>query len=550
MLEELKEVDSRLKALNDEARRLAYRRAECLREYEHARSPEARAAYEEVSQALANIHERMKQDLAHMRGLLGLSEEDLEALDTADMPPLDGRYWRREVEGAAATSLFEEGLTEALTALQALVPVDWLKAEAAKHYRLGPDDIALPLHIVAGTRVSPLHVPVSQRFARMLLVTQDFLNGREDFDFLEAPTLLAEVLMLGRHLNLAQQMGPAAARKLASLWEMPEEMVASSVHELLVGVAAIRRGHAVQMLEEDGSKKTPDLRLTDYPIPAVIECKRRLGLTKFEQEEARQVEALYQEVRTRLQSMGAHVAIEVEFTATVQEVPLGDFAQTVEQLTREAEEAWRSQPWGRVRVVRLPYTVDLPTCRFMGPVYLDQVFGWQAPAPDVTAEWDGLLCEVETPAQTLVRRARNPNCLKWRSISPDALTKKARGVTSLFGQAAQQVPTGEVGYIYIAYPEGARPEVADARTRDLLDRVKAREFYHRSGIQIPFVVVGRLYPRPLGPLAKPDFIESCIPIAEDGNEHLLGMLPIPVFTDAPQHGGVQDVPQPSEPPGS
>jgi hypothetical protein len=34
-----------------------------------------------------------------------------------------------------------------------------------------------------------------------------------------------------------------------------------------------------------------------------------------------------------------------------------------------------------------------------------------------------------------------------------ALTKKARGLTSLWAHAVQQIPNGEIGFVYIAYPE-------------------------------------------------------------------------------------------------
>jgi hypothetical protein len=75
-----------------------------------------------------------------------------------------------------------------------------------------------------------------------------------------------------------------------------------------------------------------------------------------------------------------------------------------------------------------------------------------------------------------------PLCLKWRSESEEALTKKARGITSLWADAVKQIPDGEIGFVYIAYPEGARPGLADARTRHILKA--GTEVWHRWSAQL------------------------------------------------------------------
>jgi tRNA(Ile)-lysidine synthase TilS/MesJ len=64
-----------------------------------------------------------------------------------------------------------------------------------------------------------------------------------------------------------------------------------------------------------------------------------------------------------------------------------------------------------------------------------------------------LLCEVDPVPNIRVELITRPLCLKWRSETEEALTKKARGVTSLWANAARQIPDGEIGFIYIAYPE-------------------------------------------------------------------------------------------------
>jgi hypothetical protein len=137
------------------------------------------------------------------------------------------------------------------------------------------------------------------------------------------------------------------------------------------------------------------------------------------------------------------------------------------------------------------------------------------------------LCEVEPPKRIRVNSFRNPFCLKWRSDSQDAITKKARGITSLWGKAAKQIPPGEVGFIYIAYPEGQRSELADARTRHIIEA--GDKLYHRWSIRIPVTMIGRLFARSLGS-GEPDLIESVLPAPSLGGEHWLTKLPTQVIT--------------------
>ena len=132
-----------------------------------------------------------------------------------------------------------------------------------------------------------------------------------------------------------------------------------------------------------------------------------------------------------------------------------------------------------------------PKTRLYSPEYLEHVFSWSAAQDD----WDGLLCEVEPPGRIDVTTYTLPMCLKWRSESAEALTKKARGVTSLWADAVKQIPDGELGFVYIAYPEGSRPTLADARTRYILDA--AGQFWHRWSVRVPVTVISRLYARSL-----------------------------------------------------
>ena len=81
--------------------------------------------------------------------------------------------------------------------------------------------------------------------------------------------------------------------------------------------------------------------------------------------------------------------------------------------------------------------------------------------------------------------------------------------------------------IYIAYPEGNRTVVADARTEHIKGAID--EWVPRWSVQIAMTVIGRLYPRALG-VGVPDRIESSFGVTIDGDEAWLGMFPMNVFT--------------------
>jgi hypothetical protein len=305
---------------------------------------------------------------------------------------------------------------------------------------------------------------------------------------------------------------------------MNDEKVSATIFELLVGAACVRRGLDVTMVAEDRSRKVPDHRIDGIgSIPGAIECKRRIGLTSYERAEAAHVEVLYSTVRPSLQSAGIHGSVEVRFRIPVRSVTPAKFTERVLSIVgQERDQEPIETPWGWVGFRRTAYSDNIPATRLYSPDYLDQVFDW-LPLQD---EWDGLVCEVEPPSSIGVKAFRMPVCLKWRSESEEALTKKARGITSLWVDAVRQIPDGEIGFVYIAYPEGARPAIADARTRHILQ--KTNELWHRWSVRVPVTVISRLYARSLGS-GSPDFIESAMPGVAKGGDVWLTMLPVRVF---------------------
>lgn len=434
--------------------------------------------------------------------------------------------WRAEIEQVNKTQDMDPLVRSALVRLTNSVDLSWLQQEARKPYRLGHSFLANPLHLVNGIRVGTAPgVEGPQRFARMLLLAEDHLKKRIDLDFFSTAALVPELAALGTSLEQISALGPEAERKMAALPGMTDEQVSSTIYELLVGAAGVRTGLDLTMIAEDRSKKVPEYRINNlHSVPAVLECKRRRGLTDYELEEAARVERLYNFVRPGLRDRGVYGSLEVSFGIPVQRVPFGEFVELTEKAVAkpDGQNAKRAS-WGSLAFRPLPYRRSITGTRLYSPEYLEEVFGW---SPDQD-EWDGILCEVEPPVRVDVEIFMKPLCLKWRSESEEALLKKARGIKSLWTDAMKQIPEGEMGFIYVAYPEGSRAAIADARTRQI--KKELNEVWHRWSIRAPATIVSRLYARALG-VGVPDLIENVLLAATAGEEFWLTKLPQRIFT--------------------
>jgi hypothetical protein len=148
---------------------------------------------------------------------------------------------RKQIPVSESEDLDELART-GLERLLAKVSPEWLRAEAKKPYRLGSAYLNHPLHLVNGVRVGVnLDTNGPQRFARMLLVTEDHLMKRNDLDFFSAAMFVPEVAQLGNSLHELGALGPEAESKLNSLTSMTDEMVSATIYEFLVGAACVGR---------------------------------------------------------------------------------------------------------------------------------------------------------------------------------------------------------------------------------------------------------------------------------------------------------------------
>jgi hypothetical protein len=90
---------------------------------------------------------------------------------------------------------------------------------------------------VNGTRIESALSPV-HRFAHALLVSQDYLDGREDYDFHAGSLLVPQTAQLGTSLEIfTTQVAGDVSGRIASLSTGPSSNVDSTIYELLVGAA-------------------------------------------------------------------------------------------------------------------------------------------------------------------------------------------------------------------------------------------------------------------------------------------------------------------------
>ncbi len=468
-----------------------------------------------------------KRDLLRLKAEFGIGEEFLRELEQKSLPAFGDEYRNEQIQRVPSTHNLDELIAYGVEALTPLVDPEWLRAQSKFKYRQSYDRPELcdcRLHLVGRQRLLPADAPTRpHRFAQMLLVSSDIIAGRHDLDFFHGPMLVSEVAALGRSLNEIHRMGPEAERKLNTLPSVPDQEVASAIYELVVGAACVRAGRQVEMLPASKVEKTPDLRIHDQAAPFVLECKRRIGLSKYAEAEARHVERLYSISEALITRHG--LSVEAEFDVPVSSISEDSFLSPLTLLSgsKDTDAAHRTS-WGNIRVRRLRTVSKCETTRMFSPAFLLNVFGWN----HVQSEWDGLICQVDPTPSPVVSFVESSRCLKWRCNAAESRLKKARGVTSLWADAVKQIPTGEMGGIYVGYEETMRAAIGDARTEDLLTSVKDRKLSHRNWVSVPWTVVSRLYPQALGD-GVPELIESAIPMAETGYEHLHGIFPSKVF---------------------
>ena len=218
----------------------------------------------------------------------------------------------------------------------------------------------------------------------------------------------------------------------------------------------------------------------------------------------------------------------IDFTQEIKRLSASGIAERIREVTnslspRVDEEA----EWGTIHLKPVEVSQEFERTRLYSPEFLEKVFG-----TDLELDgFDGICVVAANDSSPEVDRAELPLLLKWTSNSPAAQQSKMQTIKNLWIEAVDQIPTGEAGLIYLAYEEGHRPSLADARTEGIRDFVE-NMYFKRRAISIPMTVISRLYPN-VALEGRPDFIESTIPLARGGWDNFkywTQEMPTRVFT--------------------
>lgn len=350
-------------------------------------------------------------------------------------------------------------------------------------------------------------LPALHKFANYLVVANDHLRKEPFLDTYTAARAIPQICSLGIALEALKEVKGADSR-LRKLWRGPSRETDSTIFELLVAAAFARMGHDVAFIEETPREKTPDLRLNNTPVPTVIECKRRQPLNDYENTEFTVIRDAFALICSHRKEMGLVGELSIDFKQEITSLSPSAIAESIRDTTMSLSPyADKATEWGTIHLRPVDVSQEFERTRLYSPDFLRRVFGTDLEMDD----FDGICAVAANDSYPEVERAELPLLLKWTSNSQAALERKLETVKNLWVDAVKQIPTGEMGLVYLAYEEGHRPSLADARTDAIRELVNTIHF-NRQAIVIPMTVISRLYPNVVHE-GRPDFIESALPAA-------------------------------------
>lgn len=523
------DFENQMKSLDSQIREMVQELSRMIKEADAIGTPpEARQRVTEFIKQIENKRRELDSLMEDALDRLGISEGEIASLESNE-PRGDGRLLRADINTTSVkpTGHVEDLLPQALDFLLQKIDPVWLRENAAKGFRLSDEFLNEPFSMVSGIRVRQTRE--IHRYAQALLVAKDFIENHPDYDFYEGALLVPQLAQLGTISTIINEIRGDVRERLRSLHDGLSIQVDSTIYELLVAGACVRTGRKVEMLIPT-IKRTPDIRIHDLGVPCVVETKRRRLLFEYELSEEAMVRELFFHLCHEIRRYGIFGVVEVEFKKPLGEIPTGDFVRETRRVANFGiPNVYTEYDWGNILFRPLPARIVFEPDRLYSPSFLQRVFGWVHEPP----KFDGVICKVEGARSLVLNEAASPIALFWRSISPAAALKKSRAVSSLFGDALKQVPSGEMGIVYLCYQEGARPEIADGRTQRVMAEMAG--WYHRWGINVPAFFINRLFPRPADD-EKPDLIENVLwGLANHADPVFLQYFPSCVFTRAPAH---------------
>ena len=477
---------------------------------------ESRKLFEETDPVAEEIERRVGPEVF----------EELMEVVAARPRGFDQRWYRRDLTTSTVptTSDMDEILPWALENLLSRVPGSWWRHQQSLLNEERRSAVLQPLLLYGRERWSP-DFSVIHRYAYYLIVAGDDCKKEPLLDMYAAARAVPQICSLGMSLEALKDVR-GADLKLRELCRAPSVETDSRIFELLVAAAFARMGHDVAFIEPT-AQKTPDLRLHGKPFPIVVECKRRQALNAYELKEFSTIREVFSILCAEREELGLVGELAIDFEQELVNLPAASIVQSIRDMTRTLSPyAAEETEWGSIHLKATTVSTDFEPTRLYSPEFLHWVFGIDLELDD----FDGICAIAKNSQFPVVDRAELPFLMKWTSNSEAARDRKLQTVRNMWIEAVDQIPTGEAGLIYLAYEEGHRPVLADART-DALRALVNDIYFKRRAIAVPMTVVSRLLPN-IVLEGRPDLIESTIPLV-DGEQNEFdfwtGEMPTRVF---------------------
>ena len=485
---------------------------EGLAEISKAALAQADAKHRTVSAQIARIEEYVEKNY-------GIS---LAKLDATSKTRYQSRFWKEELspQEVESTGFMEDSLDRGLDTLISKFPRSWVKAQRKKCLEELLRRNTMPFILIGGARHQG--IAGAHPLAYYLFLSELFVAKQPQMEIYDAAFGVPLIAALCDRLSgIAQVKG--GDKKLLDLFRSPAPEFERRVYELLIAGRAVEKGRQVEFVKPS-LETAPDLRIHDFDMPVTLECKFQRRWSKTEEIE---IEVLQRIFATLANRFGGKMCALVDLTINKRICDVGaqeiteDVVKQMESLGPFTE---RQCGWGMFKVNALPPEIEWQTAtRLYSPNFLKQVFDWEAE----TATWDGICAWIKDENNIIAQRVHLPLGMRWRLFHPADEAAKARDVMRHLQEAADQIPVGEAGCLYVGFEDSHRSALADLRTKRIIERLP--KFYHRKrGAQIQYLLVDRLYPRCLGD-GMPDLVESCIPASLEEDHVWSDLMPTLVF---------------------
>lgn len=484
----------------------------------------ARTAMENAIRRAQIGRNELEEAIAAMVAATGIDREELDG--TA--PPPNGDHFPAVARATvmsvapAAGTFVEDHLPDALALIESRAPKGWLERDPAELFRLPETDDGEPISIVKGVRLESER-PKGHRLRQAIRLAQDHLHGDVRYDHFAGALAVTQLAQLGARADALRGVVGSGDRIQALFSGADPD---ATMFELLVAAACAEKGRDMSFIEAT-QDRSPDLRCNDK-FSMVIECKRSKALSDYEVAEEALMRDLFRRLHASCLAREQFGRFDVELTVEAANVDLDAIASKGALQRLAAHPASPLEyPWGSVAFHELPGHIDLGgVTKAYSPAMLELAFGWDMETP----EWDGLVCKVAHPPGGTIDVAGRPVALAWRVVAPEAVIKRSRAPIGLYGKAMTQIPRGEFGLVYVAYAEGARAEIADNRTKAIMDRIG--DWEHDGGIRVPAAFLVRQYPIPTGH-GNPGIVESTVRMLSresGGDEWIFREYPSSIYT--------------------